>query len=345
MIPIRNLYYLFLYSWDRFSEGNRAEIGADAGPDLPNLLAKVLMSGVRRQLRRGLDKGYLERVDELAQPRGKFLLQDTVRRSSQASGRAVCQFDDLTTDTLPNRIVKAAVRRLHQSSDITATFAAELRGIESRLEDVARISLTPAAFRPLQVTRNQSHYSLLMDVCRLVMELSLPDDRGVGHRFKNVLEDEVKMSTVFENFVRNFFRLEQKRYSVAAETIVWPAVCALPGQIDYLPDMITDVTLRSPNRIIVIDAKFYRQTFAISRFGSAPKVRSGHLYQLQSYLEHNPKPSSETAIDGVLLYPSTDGAEIDLDFQLPRHRMRVCTVDLSRTWQDVHTRLLAIAGA
>ena len=40
-----------------------------------------------------------------------------------------------------------------------------------------------------------------------------------------------------------------------------------------------------------------------------------------------------------------DGAEIDLAFQLPRQRLRVCTVDLGKPWQDVHSRLLSIAGA
>src|SRR6476469_652470 len=113
MIPIRNLYYLFLYAWDRFSEGSRFEVGSDTSPDLPNLLARVLVSGVRRQFGRGLDKGYIVVVDELAFPRGKFLLQDTVKRSSLASGRAVCQFDELRVDTPHNRILRAAIRRLH----------------------------------------------------------------------------------------------------------------------------------------------------------------------------------------------------------------------------------------
>ena len=345
MIPIRNLYYLFLYAWDRFSEGSATEVGSDVGPDLPNLLAKVLASGMRRQLRRGLDRTYVGLVDELTQPRGKFLLQDTVRRGGLALGRAVCSFDELSTDTLPNQIVKAAVRRLHYSPEITADLAIELRRLNARLEGVTRIPLTSAAFRRLQVTRNQSQYGLLMDVCRLVMELSLPDEGGVGHRFKNILEDEVRMSAVFERFVRNFYRLEQNRYSVAAETIAWPAACVIPGHSGYLPEMITDVTLRSPNRMIIIDAKFYKQTFASNRFGGGEKVRSGHLYQLQSYLEHSPKTAHETVAEGVLLYPSTDGAEIDLAFQLPRQRLRVCTVDLGKPWQDVHSRLLSIAGA
>src|SRR5580704_13197375 len=120
MIPVRNLYYLFLYAWDRFSEGRQVDVGSDTSPDLPNLLARVLVSGVRRQFGRGLDKGYVDVIDELAFPRGKFLLPDTIKRGSLASGRAVCQFDELSVDTLQNRILRAAVRRLHQAPDIAA---------------------------------------------------------------------------------------------------------------------------------------------------------------------------------------------------------------------------------
>jgi len=145
-------------------------------------------------------------------------------------------------------------------------------------------------------------------------------------------------------FVRNFFRLEQSQYSVAAEMIPWPAHCVNAQDADYLPAMITDVTLRSADRTIVIDAKFYKDTF-VSRFGTRPKVRSGHLYQLQSYLTNMERRSSQIAPEGVLLYPSIDGEEVRLDFQLPQHRIRVCTVDMARPWQHVHHRLLDLVDA
>jgi 5-methylcytosine-specific restriction enzyme subunit McrC len=344
MIPIRNIYYLFLYAWNRFSEGTRVDVGSDTSPDLPNLLARVLVSGVRRQLIRGLDKGYVEVVDELACPRGKFLLQDTVKQSSLASGRVVCQFDELRVDTLQNRILRAAIRRLHLAPDIAAGLAAQLRRLEARLEGVTRVPLSPVLFRSLQVTRSHGQYGLLMDVCRLIMDLSLPDEHGTGFRFYDVLQDETRMSTIFEHFVGNFYRMEQDQYSVGRDIIRWPVVCAVPSQSGYLPAMITDVTLRSAMRTIVIDAKFYKTTFVPSRFGDHPKVRPDHLYQLQSYLEYVAQGPSEVGSEGVLLYPSTNGDEVRLDFQLPRHRIRVWTLDLSRPWRHVHKQLLELIG-
>src|SRR5690242_16948293 len=107
-IPIRNLYYLLLYAWDKFPEGEQVEVGAEASPDLPDLLARVLLSGSRRLLRRGLDRGYLGAVEELAAPRGRFLLGDTTKRNSLLNGRVVCAYDELSVDVPHNRILKAA---------------------------------------------------------------------------------------------------------------------------------------------------------------------------------------------------------------------------------------------
>ena len=46
-IPIRNIYYIFLYAWNRFEQGKDIPVGADESPDLINLLARVLLHGVR----------------------------------------------------------------------------------------------------------------------------------------------------------------------------------------------------------------------------------------------------------------------------------------------------------
>ena len=45
-VPIRNLLYLFLYAWARFSGGGvLREAGIDESPDLPNLFARLLLAG------------------------------------------------------------------------------------------------------------------------------------------------------------------------------------------------------------------------------------------------------------------------------------------------------------
>ena len=45
-IKILNIYYLFLYAWDKFNEGNLVKTGTEQSPDVPNLFANVFISSV-----------------------------------------------------------------------------------------------------------------------------------------------------------------------------------------------------------------------------------------------------------------------------------------------------------
>ena len=190
--------------------------------------------------------------------------------------------------------------------------------------------------------RSQSQYGLLMDICRLIMDLSLPEEQGRGRRFNDILNDDVQMSRVFESFVRNFYRQEQNTYVAGGEDIRWPAVCAIENNLSYLPRMRTDITLKSDERIIVIDAKFYKNTFSVDRFSGNPKIHTENLYQLQTYLTYGGFETGQPPREGMLLYPSLDGLKIRLDFQLPNHVIRVCTVDLNQKWPLVHRELLSL---
>src|SRR5687767_201482 len=106
-IPIRNLYYLFCYAWQRFPEGGAVEVGIDESPDLPNLFARLLINSANRLMRRGLDRGYCETNEETRAPRGRMLLAEIAKRQTLRRGSVVCAFDELTADVLHNQIIKA----------------------------------------------------------------------------------------------------------------------------------------------------------------------------------------------------------------------------------------------
>ena len=147
---------------------------------------------------------------------------------------------------------------------------------------------------------------------------------------------------VFEDFVRNFFRSEQTEFSVRSEIIKWHVTAAEPHSISYLPEMVTDISLRSPSRTIIIDTKYYRQTLS-SNWGSE-KIRSAHLYQLFAYLKNlEPRGGTDASAAGVLLYP-TVGQNLDLHYVLGGHHVRIKTLDLNVHWKRIHAELLGIIG-
>jgi 5-methylcytosine-specific restriction enzyme subunit McrC len=88
-IQIRNVYYMFLYAWDQFTGNRETELQVSESTNLVELFVKVLLSGARRLMRRGLDRGYLEVVEETSSPRGRFIIGESLKRTTYLRGTTV----------------------------------------------------------------------------------------------------------------------------------------------------------------------------------------------------------------------------------------------------------------
>jgi 5-methylcytosine-specific restriction enzyme subunit McrC len=338
-IPIRNLYYLFCYAWRRFPNAAETEVGFDDCPDVLNLFGKLLVLGANRLIRRGLDRGYHSVVEETRAPRGKMLMDTMVKEQTLTRGAVVCGYDELTPDVVHNQIIKATARLLQMSRGMDPAIARDLGLIIRRMDGVNDVRLTAAHFRQVQLGRNTSQYAPLLRLCELVRNSLLPEERGAGHRFADILEDETAMSAVFEEFLRGFYSMEQVTYSVGSEVMAWEGRAQRAEDWAMVPMMVTDLTLRSKTDALVIDAKFYKKPL-VTRYGTQ-KIRSGHLYQLSAYMRRAASLSPKMSVGGALIYPAIDG-ELSLSYELGGHVLRVEAIDFGRPWKEVHDRLLKV---
>lgn len=339
-IPIRNLYYIFCYAWARFPPGDAKTVGKDTCPDLPNLFAMLLIDGMHRLIRRGLHRNYVEVVEDTRSPRGRVLLDEMIKRQTMLRGSAVCRFDELQADILHNQILKATARSLSRAQSLLPAYRHDLGMLIRRLDSISDVRLSASIFSRAQVSRNNQQYGLLLRLCEFVFHSVLPDPAGAASRFADILKDEVRMSTVFEEFLRNFYAHEQSEYHVKREIMPWAAFALNETGSSLMPIMETDISLSSPTRSIVIDAKYYKDPLA-GRPGFPKKLRSGHLYQLFTYLHHARLRSPSKQIDGALIYPSA-GLELSADYAISGHRVRVSTIRLDREWPDIHRELLGL---
>src|SRR5262249_38413889 len=132
-------------------------------------------------------------------------------------------------------------------------------------------------------------------------------------------------------------QLEVKR-----ERIYWAAHSNDDPELQFLPAMQTDISIRQPGRTLIIDAKFYQQTLQ-SNFG-VETVHSTHLYQLFSYLKNlEPRRGQDATAEGMLLYPVVE-KRLRLRYEVPGHTIRVCTVDLAQDWRHIRSELLDLAA-
>ena len=339
-IEIRNLYYIFLYAWGYFEGTETTDLGISMGTDLINLFAIVLRNGLRRLMRRGLDRGYQEVIEETRSPRGRFLLGDTVKRASLLRNTSVCLFDELSPNLLHNQIIKATLKRLLESGDLESSLAHDLRFLGRQLDEIANIRLSDEVFHRVKLTRNTRHYGLLLKICQLLHEHLLVGegiDQGI---FQRLLNDENKMHAIFQEFVRRFYATEQKDFKVTSPQVFWDLTNSNPLHVSYLPAMYTDIMLQSPDRTLIIDTKFYSQ---ILKGRWDPKVQSSHLYQIFTYLSqwHQSSTTGKTP-DGMLLYAKTTDEDLDLEYVISGYRLRVRTLDLNKPWQTIHDCLLGL---
>jgi 5-methylcytosine-specific restriction enzyme subunit McrC len=150
------------------------------------------------------------------------------------------------------------------------------------------------------------------------------------------------MASLFEAFIRNFYAKEQSQFRVRREDISWDAIPLGGTNENYLPKMQTDVTLESVARKIIIETKYYAN--ALNSRYEAEKFNSGNLYQIYSYLRNietklnHPK---NREVEGILLYPST-GYTLNEKFKVGSHDLCIRTIDLTKTWREIHIELLNV---
>src|SRR5262245_24204715 len=133
MIPVRNLYYLLCYAWNRLDESDFVEVDALPRQDLPNLLARILINGVKRLLRQGIDRVYIAKTHESQNPRGKIDLTESVKRGILLRNAVACVVDELSRDVLHNRIIRTTLRRLASTAEIDPALCHELRLLDMKL--------------------------------------------------------------------------------------------------------------------------------------------------------------------------------------------------------------------
>jgi len=343
-IPVRNVYYLLCYAWNVLEEGRLVDVETIRPKNVVDLLAAVLSRGVEHLLRRGLDRGYLENSERLRTIRGRIEHGPTIRSGLHRQGQVHCAFDELSYNVLHNQILKTTITALITVPELDPELRRRLVTLRRRLGAIDEVPLVPPPFGRVQLHRNTAFYRFLLHVCELAASCLIPDDDTGTRRFRDFLRDDRKMASLFEQFVRNFYAREQAVFSVKSERLKWEA-CPVdggrPDDLNYLPQMLTDISLRSPDRTLVIDTKYYHRALT-SRYGGQLKVRSNNLYQLHAYLSTlETRDGPDGSAEGLLLYPDCSGA-VDLAFEIQGHRVRVKTLCLDQDWQHIHRDLLGI---
>jgi 5-methylcytosine-specific restriction enzyme subunit McrC len=119
----------------------------------------------------------------------------------------------------------------------------------------------------------------------------------------------------------------------------WNASAVDPEQLNLLPIMRTDVTLQSDNRVIILDAKYYKD--ALQEHYGTPKIHSANLYQLSAYLRAAATELDGIRPEGILVYP-VGGQTLNASFVIDGYSVRMYTVNLNQEWSLIERDLLQL---
>ena len=356
---MRNIWLLMLYASRFYRElPSRRRYRAEKNPDdLPDLVAEILTRAVKRRIRRNLTLEFQHSRADLTRVRGRIDTLRTERRSLLQKGRVACSFDELTTDTPRNRLVKTALNKLRGSVS-EKELSRLCRSLAAALDRAGVGDETSAGIRSrnlrntLAARRTNAEDRQMLAAAELAVRLSLPtEDPGSSHLVAPD-RDEAWARGLFETAVGGFYStvLGPRGWSVnPGQRIEWP-IETKTSRIDaIMPHMKTDIVLECPpdehghgNRII-IDTKF---TSILKPGNHRPlTLNSGHIFQMYAYLRSQESDCDPRSLDssGLLLHPSV-GEDIDESAVIQGHRIHFATVDLAADSTAIRARLIALAN-
>ncbi|KAE9718639.1 5-methylcytosine restriction system specificity protein McrC, partial [Escherichia coli] len=145
----------------------------------------------------------------------------------------------------------------------------------------------------------------VISVCKFIVNNSIPGQNKGHYRFYDFERNEKEMSLLYQKFLYEFCRRELTSANTTRSYLKWDASSISDQSLNLLPRMETDITIRSSEKILIVDAKYYKSIF--SRRMGTEKFHSQNLYQLMNYL-WSLKPENGENIGGLLIYPHVDTA-------------------------------------
>src|SRR5579859_5467847 len=346
-IPVANVYYLLCYAWDKLEESDTIRVEPTQSTKLVDLFARVLISGLDHLLKKGIDRGYVVHDEESRILRGRLRLQPTLKRSLLTRGIVHCEYDDLSYDVLHNQIVKATIARLNRTDGIEEENRAKLTDLLRRLPEISSVDLTKQLFGKVQLHRNNYVYDFLLRVCELVYDNLLPTGKPGTWRFRSFLQDDKQMAALFESFVRNFYKREAPSIpginliKAGREDIFWRWLPISEGSTNVLPKMQTDVCITTEERKTIVECKYTPDPLNPERFEGVQKLISGHLFQLNSYLDNLADEPLNNQCHAILLYPLA-ARRLQHDYQRGGQTISIRVLDLTQEWRGIRDDLLQL---
>ncbi|WP_157886529.1 5-methylcytosine restriction system specificity protein McrC [Planococcus versutus] len=333
-VPIRNLFVLLSYA-DNMPELVNSMNDVDEDLITYDFLCKQFLKEVEIVTRRGLVKDYVAITEPTNRLSGRLMIAESMSYMILKKPIVVCEKDEYTANIWINQMIKSTLKSITSNRYVKQETISRSFKYMELMAEVDAPPLTQSSFAKLVFGRHNAHYKRVLQIALLLHEMLLLSHKTGNWSLFSAELDERALNAIFEKFLFNFYKLEQRDYYVKAEGMQWK----LEGNKALLPGMRTDVSLTHKNKLekIIIDAKFYKNIFQV-HYGKS-SFHSHNMYQLFTYLMHQ---EIHLNLRGILIYPFNGRAVDERYVWNERMSMEVMALDLNGAWKDIYQKLIKL---
>jgi len=248
--------------------------------DLLEVLMRLFCDELAKVVRRGLPRRYIEHVDDLATLRGRLQVMRQFTVLATTPNKLACRYDELSSDTALNQIMKAAVAKLSRVARSSET-QRRLAEVALVFADVTLPALGALPWSAVVLDRLNGSWAGLLGLARLLLgdrfqTTSLGDSKGFSLLFE--------MNKLFEEYVGR-----RLRHALSGSGLD----VRLQGPRDHVledaegvrrfatkPDIVVSEARRP---VLVVDTKWKR----LRALSDDPKrgVSQADVYQMLAYAQ------------------------------------------------------------
>lgn len=323
------------YAYQTLQHQDSVNIEGEDFENIYDMFAAILAKGIANQIKKGLNKEYIENTRELSTLRGKIDITDSIRRQTMRNKKLVCIYDEFSENSYMNRILKSVAYSLITKDSIKKSNKDALKRVFLCLSEVESIELSAINWSSLRFHRNNATYQMLMNICFLTVQKLLMTTESGTLKMNSFLDDQ-QMHRLYEKFILEYYKKHFLEYKPVSKQIPWD----VEGTIDFLPVMQSDIMLTCGEKILIIDAKYYSKVFQNQY--NKNTLHSNNLYQIFTYVKNQDKYNSGQT-SGMLLYAKTDEEiSVGVKYKMGKNTIEVMTLDLGVEFSKIAEQLDSI---
>ncbi len=347
---IRNFYYLLAYAFeeDRIDFLNKDNFGSEHFENIFDLFSIILCSRMNQIIKEGLYGEYIFLNDDLEYIKGKINVYDTIKRDTiRKNNRIVCTYDEYSINNLLNQIIKTTIYNL-MKKDILNSNKTRLRKLFFKLDNIDILNnIKIIQWDKIQFNKLNNHYIVIIRICEFILN-GLIMNKDSNNYDLQTIDDNQQLHHLFEKFIRNYLLKYYNNYRktkiqniiVKSEKMNWIINDNKKNiNVQLIPSMHTDITIKYHNKIKIIDTKFYSKIFNKKGMNGFEKdtINSSNWYQINSYVINKKyslqKNNQFSYVSGMLLYAQTIDEIIqdkEIDAWIMDNRMQLKIIDFNK---------------